>query len=88
MFLFYYIMTYTISFMCANWYYGIQGSNGSLLRAYKLMFKQFGSLVCAALVIAVVTFMRMVIDENRQRRARNRNHHRGGHHGQKETIII
>lgn len=61
MFLFYYMMTYTISVMCANWYYGIQGSQGSLLNGYKMMFQQFGSLVFASLIISVVTFARMLV---------------------------
>lgn len=61
MFLFYYMMTYTISVMCANWYYGIQGSQGSLFNGYKMMFKQFGSLVFASMIISVVTFARMLV---------------------------
>lgn len=61
MFTFYYMMTYTISFVCANWYYGIVGSKGSLLTAYKRMAQQFGSIVFAAMVVAVVTFARMMV---------------------------
>jgi hypothetical protein len=59
-------MTYVISFVCANWYYGIQGSKGSFLTAYKRMFTQFGSIVFAAMVIAVVTFARMVVNQKRK----------------------
>jgi hypothetical protein len=55
------MMTYTISFVCANWYYGIVGSKGSLLTAYKRMAQQFGSIVFAAMVVAVVTFARMMV---------------------------
>lgn len=66
MFVFYYMMTYTVSFVCANWYYGIEGSNGSLLTAYKRMFTQFGSIVFAAMVVAIVTFARMMVDNKRR----------------------
>jgi hypothetical protein len=60
------MMTYVISFVCANWYYGIQGSKGSFVTAYKRMFTQFGSIVYAAMVVAVVTFGRIVIDQKRK----------------------
>ncbi len=61
MFVFYYMMTYTISVVCSYWYYGIRGSKGSLLNAYKMMFQQFGSIVFAAMLISVVTFARMAV---------------------------
>lgn len=60
------MMTYTISVVCANWYYGIRGSKGSLLTAYKWMFKQMGSLVFGAAIIAVITFARMAVDGKRR----------------------
>lgn len=66
MFVFYYMMTYTISIVCANWYYGIQGSKGSLFGAYAWMFRQFGSIVYAAMVVAIVTFARMAVDNKRR----------------------
>jgi hypothetical protein len=60
------MMTYTISVVCSYWYYGIQGSKGSLFTAYKWMFKQFGSIVFAAMLISVVTFARMAVDSKRR----------------------
>lgn len=66
MFVFYYMMTYTISMVCANWYYGIQGYKGTLVHAYKWMARQFGSIVYAAMVVAVVTFARMMVDGQRK----------------------
>lgn len=66
LFLFYYMMTYTISVVCAHWYYGLQGRS-SLATAYRWIFKQFGSLVFASFVIAVVTLIRMMINSKRQR---------------------
>lgn len=72
MFVFYYMMTYTISMVCANWYYGIQGYKGTLIHAYKWMARQFGSIVYAAMVVAVVTFARMVV-EGQRRNNNNKN---------------
>lgn len=66
MFVFYYMMTYAISVVCSYWYYGIRGSKGSLLNAYVMMAKQFGSIVFAALLVAVVTFARMAVDAKRR----------------------
>lgn len=66
MFVFYYMMTYTISVVCAYWYYGIQGSKGSLLNAYKWMAKQFGSIVFAGLLVAAVTFGRMMVSKEKK----------------------
>lgn len=57
-------MTYTISVVCSYWYYG--DKTKSVFSAYCMMFKQFGSLVFAALVVAVVTFARMMVDQKRQ----------------------
>lgn len=66
MFVFYYMMTYAIGVVCAYWYYGIRGSKGSLLNAYFCMAKQFGSIVFAAMLVAVVTFARMAVDAKRR----------------------
>ena len=66
MFVFYYMMTYAISVVCAYWYYGIQGSKGSLLNAYKWMARQFGSIVFAGMLVAVVTFGRMMVSKGRR----------------------
>lgn len=67
MFVFYYMMTYTISVVCAYWYYGIQGSKGSLLNAYKWMARQFGSIVFAGLLVAAVTFGRMMVSKEKKK---------------------
>ena len=61
MFLCYYIMTFTIAVVCSHWYYNIRG-NG-ITTAYKWIFtKQFGSLVFAAILVAIVTFARMIVE--------------------------
>lgn len=61
MFLFYYLMVFIIAAVCSHWYYGIEG-NG-LVRGLTWVFtKQFGSLVFASLLIAVVTLARMVVE--------------------------
>lgn len=57
------MMTYTISVVCSYWYYG--DKTKSVFAAYGIMIKQFGSLVFAAMVIAVVTFARMMVDQKR-----------------------
>jgi hypothetical protein len=62
-FIFYYMMSFTISLVCSNWYY--RTDKTSLINAYAAMFKQFGSIVFAALVISIITFARMVIDSKR-----------------------
>jgi len=59
------MMTYTISAVCSSWYYGIQGEKGSLFTGYKRMIRQFGSLVFGGLVIALVTFARMMVNSKR-----------------------
>lgn len=58
-FLFYYMMTFTIAVVCANWYYKIQGKN-SVSTAYFWMFRQIGSLIFGAFLISVVTLARML----------------------------
>lgn len=61
-------MCYTISSVCANWYYGIRGSKGSLKTAYSNMFKQLGTLVFGASVIVIFTMARMAVNNQRRRR--------------------
>jgi len=65
-FFFYYLMVFTIGVVCAFWYYDVKGKN-ALTTAYKWIYKSaFGSLVFAALLIAVITFARMVVDGKRR----------------------
>lgn len=65
-FVFYYMMTFTIATICAHWYYKLEGRS-SFITAYKWIFKQFGSLVFGAMLLAVVTLARIMADSGRNR---------------------
>ena len=70
MFLCYYIMTFTIAVICSYWYYNIKGN--ALCTAYFWIFtKQFGSLVFAAMIVAIVTFLRMLAESGRKGNKKN-----------------
>jgi integral membrane sensor domain MASE1 len=59
-------MVFTIAVTCSFWYYDVQGRN-PITTAYKWFYKSaFGSVTFASLVIAIVTFARMIIDSNRK----------------------
>ena len=65
-FFFYYLMVFTIAVTCSFWYYDIQGRN-PITTAYKWFYKSaFGSVTFASLVIAIVTFVRMIVDSKRK----------------------
>ena len=64
-FLFYYMMTYVIAVVFAHWYYRIEGKN-PISTAYFWMFKQIGSLIFGAFLIAVVTLARMLAQQKRR----------------------
>jgi integral membrane sensor domain MASE1 len=65
-FFFYYLMVFTIAVVCAFWYYDVKGQN-SIVTAYKWIYKSaFGSIVFAALLIAIITFARMIVDTKRR----------------------
>ena len=69
-FFFYYLMVFTIAVTCAFWYYNVQGKN-SIITAYKWIYgSAIGSITFAALVIAIITLVRMIVDTNR-RKTRN-----------------
>ena len=68
--LLYYMMVFCIATACAYWYYNVQGAS-PILTAYKWIFTSaFGSLVFAAILVAVVRLARMIIDSGR-RQTRN-----------------
>ena len=63
-------MVFTIAVMCGHWYYQMPG-NG-IGTAYKWIFtKQIGSLIFAAILIAVVTLARMIVEGQRKKRDNN-----------------
>jgi hypothetical protein len=63
-------MVFTIAVTCAFWYYNVQGKN-SIVTAYKWIYTSaIGSITFAAMVIAVITLIRMVVD-TKKRNARN-----------------
>lgn len=65
-FLFYYIMVFTVAVAASFWYYGVD--KNYFTTAYKWIFtSSFGSLVFAALLIALITFARMLINDQRGR---------------------
>ena len=69
-FFFYYLMVFTIAVTCAFWYYNVQWKN-SIITAYKWIYgSAIGSITFAALVIAIITLVRMIVDTNR-RKTRN-----------------
>jgi integral membrane sensor domain MASE1 len=66
-------MVFTIAVVCAFWYYDVKGQN-SIVTAYRWIYKSaFGSIVFAALLIAIVTFTRMIVDRKRKERRENKN---------------
>jgi hypothetical protein len=56
--------TFTISVVCSEWYYGTNGV--SFLESSKFMAKQFGTLVYGAMLVAVVTIVRMFVEEKKR----------------------
>jgi len=59
-------MVFTIAVVCSFWYYDVKEQN-SIVTAYKWMYKSaFGSIVFASLLIALITFARMVVDGKRR----------------------
>lgn len=65
-FLFYYIMVFTIAVACSFWYYQVEGKN-FLTTAYRWIAQSsFGSIVFASLLIAIITFARMIVDGQRR----------------------
>ena len=59
-------MVFTIAVVCAFWYYDVKGQN-SIVTAYRWIYKSaFGSIVFAALLIAIITFARMIVDGKRR----------------------
>lgn len=67
LFFLYYMMVFTIAVSCAFWYYGVE--RNALATAYKWIFtSHLGSLTFGALVIAVVTFIRMLADSGKRNR--------------------
>lgn len=64
-FLFYYLMVFCIAVICAFWYYDVKGKN-PLITAYKWIYKSaLGSIVFAAMLIAIITFARMIVNSKR-----------------------
>jgi len=58
-------MTFIIATICSYWYYNLEGS--PITKAYIWIFtKQIGSLAFASLVISIVTFARMIIQNKRR----------------------
>jgi hypothetical protein len=65
-FLFYYIMVFTVAVSCAFWYYRVEGKH-YLVTAYKWLFTSaFGSIVFGSILVAVITFARMLVDSKRR----------------------
>lgn len=65
-FFFYYLMVFTIAVTCSFWYYRVENKN-PILTAYGWIFKSaIGSITFAAMVIAIVTFVRMFVDSKRK----------------------
>jgi integral membrane sensor domain MASE1 len=66
-FFFYYMMVFTIAVTCAFWYYQVEGKN-PIVTAYKWIYKSaLGALVFAAMLVAIITFVRMIVDSKRKR---------------------
>lgn len=65
-FFFYYLMVFTVAVTCAFWYYNVEGKN-PIVTAYKWIFKSaLGAITFAAMLIAVVTLVRMIVDTKRK----------------------
>lgn len=65
-FFFYYLMVFTVAVTCAFWYYNVEGKN-PIVTAYKWIIKSaLGAITFAAILITLVTFARMVIDNKRK----------------------
>jgi integral membrane sensor domain MASE1 len=60
------MMVYTIAVACSFWYYNVTDRN-YFTTAYKWLFKySFGSVVFASILIAVITFARMIVQTKRR----------------------
>lgn len=54
-------MCYTIGYICSNWYYNIKDKRATLLKCYKNMFIQIGSLMYGAMIIGLVIIAKIVL---------------------------
>ncbi len=70
-FFLYYIMVFTIAVACSFWYYRVGGKNFLFTSCKWIFTSAFGSIVFASFLVAIITFVRMLVDNSRRRESRN-----------------